>query len=186
MATTGTNNLADNASFHQNTAGYCRHLNLDSNNPFYTDAVDGLSIESIADSGNGVMAVEFDSGDDLSKVMKFSQLVLRNTTDNANNGTFEVISVNNATKIISVKNDRASITAQAAAGGVGNVIPLQGVNYIKALEDSTAFSSLVEHTDYIGGDEDALEGLTLDKNDFEFGYFTEIVLSGGTLRVALL
>jgi hypothetical protein len=186
MATTGTNNLADNASFHQNTAGYTRHLNLDTNNSLFTNPVNGLSIESIADSGDGVMAVEFDSGDDLSEVMKFSHLVLRNTTDNANNGTFEVISVDNDTKIISVKNDRASITAQAEVGGVGDVIPLQGANYIKVLENDTTFSSLVEHTDFIGGDEDALEGLTLSKNDFEFGFFTEIVLSAGKLRVALL
>ena len=116
MASTGTNNLADQASFHQNTAGYVRHMNLDSSNAFYTDPVNGLSVQSIAESGDDI-SVTFDSGDDLSKVMKFSKMILVNTTNGVNDGTFEVISANNTTKVVLLKKPVGySFTAQASAG----------------------------------------------------------------------
>lgn len=186
MASTGTNNLADQASFHQNTTGYVRHMNLDSSNAFYTDPVNGLSVQSIAESGDDI-SVTFDAGDDLSKVMKFSKMILVNTTNGVNNGTFEVISANNTTKVVLLKKPVGySFTAQAGAGGDGDVVPLQGANYMKATSGGTTFTSLVEHTDFISGDEDFFQGATWDKGDFEFGYFTEIVPSAGSVRIAIL
>ena len=181
------NTMTDAPSFHRNTTGLVQHLILDTNNAFYTDAVTGLSVESISASGDDNAVVTFASGDDLSKVMKFSQLQLINTTassNRSNDGLYDIISVDNTSKTILIY--APQIQAQAAAGGVANVNPLYGANFIECLEDDTTFSSLVEHEDFIGGDVDKLQGLTWAKNDQKFGVFTEIVVTAGSVRIALL
>lgn len=186
MAKVSSNTMTDAASFHRATTGLVLHLNLDSNNPFYTDEVSGLSIQTIAASGDDYAVVTFDSGDDLSKIMKFSTLVLQNTdvvSGRTNDGSYTIYDVNNTAKTVLIYHP--NVLAQADVG-VGNVIPHQGVWYFKVLEDSTTFTSLVENGDYVGGDEDMLEGLTFSKGDQEFGFFTEIVPSAGKVRVALI
>lgn len=180
------NNLADSGTFHRSSLGLSKHLNLDTNNAFYTDEVTGLSVQSIAASGDDYFIVTLASGDDLSKIVKFSTLVLVNTTvssGKSNDGEFEIESVNDTAKTIRYYNPNGF--AQAGVGGSASVVPHQGAYYMKVLEDSTTFTSLVENSDYIGGDEDMLEGLTLDKGDQEFGFFTEIVPSAGKVRVAI-
>lgn len=186
MAKVSSNTMADAASFHRATTGLAVHLNLDSSNAFYTDEVSGLLVQTIAASGDDYAVVTFDVGDDLSKVMKFSQLVLQNTdvVDGRNNdGFYTIYAVDNTAKTILIYHP--NVIAQADVG-VGNVIPHQGAWYIKALEDSTTFTSLVENGDYVGGNETMLEGLTLSKGDQEFGFFTEVVPSAGKVRVALI
>lgn len=185
LANSGANNLADSPTFHQNTTGFVQHINVDSSNPFYTTALSGLSVQSIAVSGDNA-TITFDAGDDISTVMKFSQLELINTTvvnNRSNDGKFEIISADNTSKEIVVYAPQAF--AQAAAGGTANVNPLRGANYVKCYANAT-FTSFVEDTDFVSGDADMIETVGMTKGDEEFGVFTEIVVSAGSLRVALI
>ena len=180
------NNLADSGTFHRSSLGLNIHLNLDTNNAFYTDEVEGLSVQSIQASGDGYFLATFATGDDLSKIIKFSTLVLVNTTvatNKSNDGSFMIEAVDNTAKTIRYYNPLGF--AQAGVAGSGSVVPHQGAFYLKVLEDDTTFTSLVENSDYIGGDVDMLQGLTLAKGDQEFGYFTEIVPSAGKVRIAI-
>lgn len=185
--TASSTTMMDSGSFQRAALGLSQVINIDTNNPFYTDEVNGLSIQSIVLSGDDYALVYFDAGDDLSKVMKFSKATAINATPDATNAktniftNAEIVDVSNAGKWIKIRRT-SDLIAQGSAAGVVNVTPLLGLYYFVSKEDSTAFTSLVEHTEYVSGDFDMLEGLTYDKGEYEFGYFTEVVLSAGKLR----